>query len=82
MNNFKIRNIRSFFSPSRARGTAFARIALFLSFFGTVCFLVAGWNLSRAVPTGFLTAFLFLLLGECVLKIIVAALLFIRKGRP
>ena len=47
--------------------------SLFLSFFGTVCYLVAGWNLLRSIPAGIITAFIFMLVGECVLKILILA---------
>jgi CHASE2 domain-containing sensor protein len=79
MNTYKIRNIWSFVSPSRSKLALFARITLFLAFFGTVCYLVAGWNLLRAIPAGIITAFLFMLVGECVLKILILVTLLYQR---
>ena len=73
MNTSKIRQFFSFFYPSLAKVALFVRITLFLSFFGTVCYLVAGWNLLRSIPAGIITAFIFMLVGECVLKILILA---------
>ena len=81
MNPLKIRKICSLFSPSWPKVAHFVQITLFLAFFGTVCYLVAGWNLLKAIPAGIITAFIFMLIGECVLKILILGSLLYQRWK-
>ena len=73
MNTTKIKIILVSLLPSRSKIALFLRITLFLAFFGSVCYLVAGWDLLQAIPAGILTAFIFMLIGEFVLKVLILA---------
>jgi len=78
MNRQKIKNL---LNRLPIKLDAFIKITLFLSFFGTVCYLVAGWRLLRAIPAGIITAFVFMVIGECVLKILILVSLLYQRWK-
>jgi len=73
--------IRTFLNCLPFKLDVFIKVTLFLSFFGTVCYLIAGWRLLRAIPAGIITAFVFMVIGECVLKILILVSLLYQRWK-